>query len=254
MQWQGDLAFLYKQLVLKDFRVRYRNMSLGMFWSLLNPLVMMTVLWFIFTRVFPSRVPNFAVFALCGIIPFNFFTMTWTTGTNSILNNASLIKRVGLPREVVPIASVLSSLPHLLIQLALLITGVLLAGHRPGIQWFWLLVIWALELVFVCGLALMFSALNVYVHDTKYFVESACTVLFWLVPIFYDFENVPARYADFYQYNPVAAIVLAMRNILLEAQAPSWILLTKLTAVSAVTLFLGHLVFRRLQPGFYEHL
>ena len=254
MAWRGDLRFLYQQLILKDFRIRYRNMSLGVFWSLLNPLVMMVVLTFVYTKIFKSSEPRFPVFVLCGIIPFNFFSFAWSTGTSSIMANATLIKRVAVPREVVPISTVLSSVPHLMIQLSLLIVMVLLYGITPGWHWLWLLVIWTLEIAFVCGLALIFSALNVFVKDTRYFVESANTVLFWLVPIFYPFSVVPSKYAEIYQFNPVAAIILAMRNILLEAKAPSVVLVLKLTCVSILTIAVGHFAFRKVEQRFYEHL
>jgi ABC-type polysaccharide/polyol phosphate export permease len=254
MAWHGDLPFLYKQLILKDFRIRYRNMSLGMLWSLLNPLVMLGVLAFVFTQIFPSSRPQFPVFILCGIIPFNFFSLAWQTGTVSIISNVGLIKRVAVPREVIPLSTVLSSVPHLAIQLAMLLAAVLLYGLRPGLQWFWMIVIWSLEIIFVCGLSLLFTALNVFIQDTRYFVESACTVLFWLVPIFYDFKNVPQKYAELYQLNPVAAIVLAMRNILIDGKAPSNILMIKLALVSGVTLAIGAIVFQRLQRNFYEQL
>jgi len=254
MAWRGDVRFLYKQLILKDFRVRYRNMSLGVFWSLLNPLVMMSVLTFVFTVIYPSKVQRFPVFVLCGIIPFNFFSLAWSTGTVSIAGNVQLIKRVSFPREVIPIATVLSSVPHLFIQLLMLVGMALIFGIHPGIQWLWLILVWILEIGFVCGLAMIFSALNVFVQDTRYFVESANLVLFWLVPIFYDFSNIPAKYRDVYQFNPVAAIVLAMRNILLEDQAPSRILMTKLALVSVLTIAVGHLIFQKLQKNFYQHL
>jgi ABC-type polysaccharide/polyol phosphate export permease len=257
-RWGGDYVFLFENLILKDFKIRYRNMSLGILWSLINPLVMMTVLSFIFVRVFGgggNRANQpFPVFVLCGLVPFNFFAGALMSGATSIVSNASLIKRVPVPREVVPIAAVLSNCVHLLIQIALLLLLTVAFGRRPNRYWLWLPLIWALYVAFVCGLALGSSAINVYVRDTRYVLESFTTVLFWLVPIFYPFSIIPLKYKDIYQFNPVAALVLAMRNILLDGTAPPTSLIVNLTMAASFALGLGFLIFGRLKSRFYEHI
>ena len=254
-KWEGDYLFLFQNLVLKDFRIRYRNMSLGILWSLINPLVMMGVLTFLFGRVFgDERSPAFPLFVLCGLVPYNFFTGAWLSGTISIIKNADLVKRVPVPREVVPVAAVLSNCIHLLIQIALLLSLTLYFGLTPGPAWMWLAPIWILYVAFVCGISLLSSAVNVFIRDTRYVVESFNLVLFWLVPIFYSFTIIPEQYVNVYRFNPVAALVMAMRNILIDRQPPPMSLVTNMVIAASLALAAGLLVFAKLKPRFYEHI
>lgn len=250
-----NYGFLLACLVARDFKIRYRNMSLGVFWSLLNPLVLMGVLTFVFTKIFrPAGVENFHLVVLSGLIVFSFFSLAWQSGTMSIYGNAALIKRVPMPRELLPISTVLANGLHFLIQIALLLALALAAGYRATSLWLLLPLIFGLEVIFVCGLALISSALDVYFRDVRYVVESSTTVLFWLVPIFYSFAMIPPEYRDLYQYNPVAAVVLACRAIILENRIPPTSLLWKLPVVSLSFLVFGYLLFRRLRRNFADYL
>ena len=254
-KWKGDYLFLLQNLVLKDFRIRYRNMSLGILWSLINPLVMMGVLTFIFGHVYgKQQSPFYPLLILSGLVPFNFFTAAWLSGTTSIIVNAQLVKRVPVPREVVPIAAVLSNCVHLAIQLALLLAMTFFFGLYPNRFWLWLLPLWSLYITFVCGISLLTSAVSVFIRDTQYVVESFNVVLFWLVPIFYSFDVIPDKFKLVYEINPVAALVMAMRNILIDNHAPPAALIEKMVIAAAVALGLGLAVFGKLKRNFYEYI
>jgi lipopolysaccharide transport system permease protein len=252
--WHGDYRYLLLNLVKKDFKIRYRNMSLGMFWSLLNPLVTMAVLTFVFTEIWPTEQAHYPVFVLCGLVPFNFFTMAWATSTSALVDHANVIKRVPVPRELIPIATVLGNSVHLLVQIGLLFTFTIGFGLGVNRYWLWLPVLWALELIFVCGIALITSAVNVYVRDTRYVVESANVVLFWLVPIFYPVSRIPEQYREIYHYNPIVALVIALRSILMDGVSPSLSIVRNLAVAAVVVGGLGLLIFRKLKHGFYDYL
>lgn len=251
---RSNLGFVVAELVLKDFRVRYRNMSLGVFWSLLNPLTMMAILTFVFTKVLDNRIPYYPLYVLCGLIPYNFFTLSWVTGTVSISENSALVKRIPMQTALLPLVSVLSNTLHLAIQLLLVFALVLWYGLPVTLHYLWLPVIWILELLFIYGLALASSSLHVVVRDVRYVVESANLVLFWLVPIFYSFAMVPQKYKSLYEFNPVAALVLATQSVILGHRSPPQTLMWKMALVSAIFLLLGTFIFSRMKRRFYRYL
>jgi ABC-type polysaccharide/polyol phosphate export permease len=109
-------------------------------------------------------------------------------------------------------------------------------------------------MAFVCGLALGSSAVNVFIRDTRYLVDSFNLVLFWLVPIFYSFAIIPQKYAEIYKFNPVAALVMAMRNILIEGIPPPMSLVRNLALAASVSIAIGFGIFERLKNRFYEHI
>src|SRR5262245_15940107 len=129
-----------------------------------------------------------------------------------------------------------------------------LFGSGLNVHWVWLPLVITLEVIFAIGMGLAFAAVNVYVRDTRYVVESVNVVLFWMVPITYSWERIKPEYHFIYHFNPVAAVVIAFRKILVENQAPATSTILNLTLVSMLALFVGALVFERLKKRFYDYL
>jgi ABC-type polysaccharide/polyol phosphate export permease len=204
--------------------------------------------------VLPQPTHLYPLFLLIGLIPFNFFTLAWATGTNSILDNAPLVKKLRFHREIIPISVVLGNVIHFLIQIAILLGLLAIFGHGFNRQWLWLPVVFGLEIIFVCGMALAFSALDVHYRDARYVVESANMILFWMVPIVYDMGKVPSRYTVLYELNPLAAVVHACRLILFYGMPPGAALLQKLALVSFSALIGGMVVFSRMKKHFADYL
>ena len=153
-----------------------------------------------------------------------------------------------------PISTVLSYCLNLLILLGVLFVFTLASGYGVNRNWIWIPVLCVLFVIFVLGLALASAALDVYLRDMRYVVESANLVLFWMVPIVYAFDTIPPGFKEIYSLNPVAAMVMALRNILIQAMAPAPSLLWKLAFASFSTLAIGWILFRLLERRFYDHL
>ena len=187
-----------------------------------------------------------------GLLPYNFFALAWSTGTESVVGNGPLIKNVPFQRELVPLSVVLGNTLHYLLQLLLLLIAVAFV-RGVNVQWLWLPAVLVLQLVFVSGLTLVTAALDVYYRDVAYVVNALTLVLFWLCPIFYGFENVPGKYAWLYEVNPVAAVILIMRRIFLDGVPPGFTIV-KLAAVSVLTLWAGYMVFVRMEKDFSDYL
>jgi lipopolysaccharide transport system permease protein len=250
--------FALRNLVMKDFRVRYRNMSLGVLWSILNPLVMLGVLAFVFTFIFPQSgsQPVFPVFVLLGLVCYNFLSLCINTSTVCIVEHASLVKKVIFPRQVLPLAVVLSQSVHVLIQLGLTFIFILIYGVPISLTYLWIPLILLIELIFVIGAGMAFSALNVFFRDVRYLVESVLAVMFWLSPVFYSLSTVRSNFPKWlygvYLLNPLAGCIDGMRQAVLNSANPDPISLAVASGVSVIALIIGLYIFNRMEKVFAD--
>jgi lipopolysaccharide transport system permease protein len=256
-QWAE--VFRYREavrnLVARDLKVRYSNSALGIVWTLFGPLLMTVVYSLVFTFLVPNGIAKYPVFILSGLLPWTFFTSTIAGATASISGNGHLINRVYFPREVLPVANLLSNAVNFGVALLLLFGFILIYRVPVGVTLLWLPVVVGVQIVLMLGLGLLLGSINVYLRDTQQLVEVGLLAWFFLTPIIYPIESLsPALQLIVQVLNPVASLVSAYRHILFTGDAPNLTLLG-VTALQAALVFLvGALVFRRLSPSFAEEV
>jgi ABC-2 type transport system permease protein len=256
-------------LTLRELRSRYKRSALGWTWSLLNPLstvIVFSVVFAFFLKIdpptgHPSGLHNFAMFLLCGLLPFNFLSNGMNGALDSLLSNSNLIRKVYFPREVLVVSTILSLLVTLLVELAVLCVLLLLLGNMV-LPWIpVLLVIVVIQSVFVLGIGLMLSVLNVYFRDVKHFIGIALQALFYSAPIVYPIRFVEdaATRTSFpvlrvYELNPLVRFVDSYRAVLYDLRFPALSDMLYISVWAVAMLALGLFVFHRLDRRLAEEV
>jgi ABC-2 type transport system permease protein len=259
---------LFVNLTLRELRGKYKRSVLGWTWSLLNPLatmVIFTVVFRFFLKVGttpgdPSGLHVFALFLLCGLLPWNFLSNGMSGSMGALIGNSNLIKKVFFPREILVASNIASWVVSFLLELGVLAVVLLVAGNMvlP-----WLLPTIALVVIqtmFVVGLGLLLSVLNVYFRDVQHFIGILLQIWFYATPIVYPItyvrdalKNRPELFT-LYKLNPMVRFVEAYRNALYDLRFPPLLDTVFLLGVSVVTLALGVYVFSKLEPKLAEEL
>lgn len=179
---------LLKNLVSKDFKIKYRRSVLGVAWSVLNPLFTMLVITTVFGKLLAIQVPNFATYYMLGYVIWNFFSEATSSSLSSILTSAPLIKKVYIPKYIFPLEKCLFALVNFLFTLIAVVIVMLFDGVIPLMTsiLFPIPVIYCL--IFVCGVSLLLSAATVYFRDVQHLYGVFLTALMYLTPIIYPLD------------------------------------------------------------------
>ena len=255
-------------LIRRDLKARYKDSALGFFWSLARPLMQLAIYFIVVGQFLQAArgIPDFAVYIFAGLTAMGLFTEILVGGTGSILGNAGLVKKVYVPREVFPLASVGSALFNFMIQLVVLLAATLAVGAFPwhtGV--FYAIPAILIMVVYGTAFGLLFSALNVYLRDVQYLVELGTMILFWASPIVYSWQMVSDRVQsqfllDIYTNNPLTLAVLGFQHAFwvagVDVPEPDNLLLRMTIAIviGIAILFGCHRVFLRLQGNFAQEM
>jgi ABC-type polysaccharide/polyol phosphate export permease len=262
---------LIENLVVRDLKVRYKNSVLGFVWSLLNPLLLMLVFTIVFTLMLPNQsIAKFPVFVLCALLPWNFFNTAVISATNSIVENSNLIKKVYFPREILPIATVLSNFCNFLLAFPVLMALIIIFKVPLTIWLIYVPLIMLVQLVFTTGISLILATSNVFYRDTRVIMEVAMQAWFFLTPVFYPDDLIPEWGVLLgatlpirrllYILNPMASIIASYRSVLYGFSngsppvppAPDFFSRTIVTAL--VCLAVGYAIFVRYSHRFGEEV
>jgi len=246
----------------KEIKARYKHVVLGFLWVILNPLLQMLVIGFVFQFFVPVKVDNYFLFLFTGLLPWNFFAYSVTKTTPAIVYERSLIKKAKFPRETIILSIILSNLFHFLISLSLLFIVLIgdklilenyslieiiiysgrLLGVIPLIAWLFLL---------VSGISLLTSSLNVKYRDVGFIIQAIMPLWFYATPIVYTLRLLPQALYPVFYLNPVTAIIEGFHWTMLNLPPTNfkWAILS--FVVSWIVIILGWVVFAR-QSKFFD--
>lgn len=250
----NQYKYLLKQLVDRDFRVKYKASALGMIWSFLNPLLTMMVYLLVFSTIFSSDIEYFPVYLMSGIVLFSYFSDATNLGMGSIVGNSALITKVYMPKMIYPLSKVLSSAINFCISLIPLFLVMLLTGVPIHKSILLLPVVILFLLVFSFGMSLILATLNVFFRDTQFLWGVLLTLVNFLTPVFYPESIIPAQFLTLYHMNPLYQIIYFMRKIILDGVSPTPVTYLYCIVSSGLTLLFGIWVFRKNQDRFVLYL
>lgn len=254
---------LIARMALREVGQRYRGTFLGILWSFLMPLLMLTVYTIVFSVILPSRWPssaegkNLGAFALtlfAGLIPFTVFSEVVTRSPLLVLSVPNYVKRVVFPLEILPVVALASSLIHSLVAVSVFLVGSLV--FRGGISpLIWMLPLMYLPLVLLClGVAWFLASLGVYIRDVGQVVGFILQALVFMSPVFYPVTSVPNWLRPVMHANPLTSILEGFRHALLATESPDWGIWLSCCGAAALLAVLGYIFFMKTKSGFADVL
>ncbi len=244
---------LLKTNIQKEIRGKYKGSFLGVLWSFLNPLLMVLVYALVFSIILRQDIPNYIIFLIVGVIPWNFFTTVINQGTNCIWINSGIIKKVYFPREILPVSVVLAGLVNFLISCIIIMLFVLISGM--GFSWHlvWLPLIAILQTLFSLGLLFALCAIDTFARDVEYLVTFLLNLLFYATPIVYT-ADMFGQYKWILYLNPMTHFIEAYRSIFYYQTSPSMTSIMYISLFTILFLLFGYWIFRKLEKSFAEEV
>ncbi len=260
MKLKTYLATLYRykdlwyELVKRDIKVRYRRSALGMLWSVLNPLLTMLVMNFVFSNIFRNNVPNFPVYLITGQLAYKFFSESSEQCMTSVLDNRALLQKVYIPKYILPLSRVSASLVNMLFSLIALVIVLVFTGTPPAWTFLMMPLLFLYLFGFTLGVSLLLSCVAVFFRDIVHLYGVILTAWMYFTPIFYPIEILPEIGQALVRFNPLFHYVRFLRQCVWSQQWPVPAMHLYCVAFALIALGAGLLAFYKNQHKFAQNL
>ena len=244
--------WLIYELVVRDLRLRYRGSILGFGWTLLNPILFMSLYTLVFSVYLRVQVPHYALYLLAGLIPWNWLNSAVLTGTTAIVDGRMYVGKTAFPIAVLPIVPVVSNGINFLLSLPILVAFAFLLHVHVGIALLALPVVLIVQAIIVAGAVMLIATANVFYRDLQQLANYALTIAFYLTPVFYTRSQVPPAFQPLVTLNPLASLFSAYQSIFYNNAFPEVGDLAYALIFGLVLLGLGFGTFARAQESFCE--
>lgn len=245
---------LLKTSIKKDIGGKYKHSFFGVLWSFLNPLLQIAVYAIIFPLIMKNEIPNYTVYMVCGLIPWNFFVTAVNRSSFTIIENGNILKKVFFPREILPISLVTSEAINFVISSLIILAFTLIQGIN--LTWVVILypVILIVQYIVILAISFIVSSITVYFRDLQHFLGILLQLLFYATPIVYSIDVIPQQFQWILKINPMTYIIDAYRAIFYNTTMPDMKILAIVFAIGIICLIIGYCIFNKLQKKFAEEL
>jgi ABC-2 type transport system permease protein len=239
---------------LKQLEAKYSGSFLGIFWAIINPLLIMLIVSFIFSQMMKTEIKNFSLFILSALMPWFFFINSICESTTSVKQNADLLRQFMLPREIIPISVVLSNFINFLFGFMLLLPIFVLFNIKIIGYLLLLPLVTCLYFLFTLGISLLFSITNVYFRDLAQLLNVGTMFLFWLTPVFYPLQFIPQKLRWIIVANPVTCYVSIYRSLLYQGSGGGIFMWLLAVAFALLSITSGYLLFIKKEDEVLKYI
>lgn len=239
---------------VNDLKLRYRNSILGFLWSFLEPLLLLGVMYVVFTTLFHNAIENYPVYLLLGLIIWNTYSRGTSMAGNSLLSRAGLIQKMYFRREILVISSVLTSFFMMIFEFGAFAVFMIIFGVTPPVLIVLLPLVLVMLFTLTLGVSFFLSSLNVYYRDTQYIWSVVIQAGFFVTPIFYKLDVFPENIKSLLHLNPMVGIMEIARALVIHTQMPDMQAILTTIAITGIVFIFGYITFRKLNYRLVEEL